>query len=179
MSATNIQHWRVKLLADSSSQPDLHQAIPVFHRWIREKAVPESPIDVSDYLHVPAGPGVILVCHEAIYGLDLEKNRLGLMYNRRTALEGTETAKLTQAVEATLSAAGKLEAATEFKGQLRFNRSAWELVINDRALAPNNAQTLAAVKPVVEAAFAPVLGTVVIEHLPAPGELFRLRVTRA
>ena len=64
------------------------QLIPVFHRWIREQAMPELLIDVADYSHVPAGPGVMVIGHEANYSVDNRENRLGLLYNRRAALEG-------------------------------------------------------------------------------------------
>lgn len=172
----NVQHFRVKLLAAEGGEPDLHQAIPVFHRWIREKHIPEMAIDVSDYLHVPAGPGVILVCHEAIYGLDQEKNRLGFMYNRRTALDGSNEAKLRQAVDAISAAATRIEAEPEFAGRLKFDRSRWEVVVNDRVLAPNTAATFEALRPAISAVF----GTAAkLEHISPPQELFRVSVLAA
>lgn len=169
----NFQHFRVKLFATAASAPDLHKAIPVFHRWIREKRMPETSIDVSDYLHVPAGPGVILVCHEAIYGLDLEKNSLGAMYNRRTALEGSTEAKLKQAVDGASAAASWLEAEPEFAGHLKFDRARWEVVVNDRALAPNAPATFDALRPALQAVFGAAAG---LAHTSAPGELFRVKV---
>jgi len=48
----------------------LERAIPVFHRWIQERSLDELMVDVADYTHVPDGPGVVLVCHDAIYSLD-------------------------------------------------------------------------------------------------------------
>jgi hypothetical protein len=175
-----IQHFRVKLFADETSQPNLHQAIPVFHRWIREKLVAETPIDVSDYLHVPAGPGVILVCHDAIYGLDQERNRLGLLYNRRTVLNGSAESRLLQAVNAIEQAAHRLEGEPEFNGQMRFDRSQWEVVVNDRALAPNTSETLAALEPVIRSVFGSVFdGPFRMAHVVAPAELFRVRILPA
>jgi hypothetical protein len=44
--------------------------IPVYHRWIREKRLEGLMIDVADYAHVPDGPGVMLIGHEADYSLD-------------------------------------------------------------------------------------------------------------
>ena len=93
----DIQHFRVKLFATADSRPHLGDAIPVFHRWIQHKRLPELTIDVSDYEHVPSGPGVILVCHEAIYGLDQAKGKLGLVYNRRAPLNGNPPPKFLQA----------------------------------------------------------------------------------
>jgi hypothetical protein len=169
----NFQHFRVKLFATAASAPDLHKAIPVFHRWIRDKRTPEMAIDVSDYLHVPAGPGVILVCHEAIYGLDLERNSLGVLYNRRTALDGSNEDRLKQAVDGASSAASWIESEPEFAGALKFDRTRWEVVINDRALAPNTAATFQALLPAVQSVFG--FGAT-MTHASAPGELFRVKV---
>src|SRR6516162_243578 len=116
----DIQHFRVKLFATADSRPHLGDAIAVFHRWIQHRRLPETMIDVSDYEHVPSGPGVILVCHEAIYGLDQEKGKLGLIYNRRTALEGSVEDRLRQAVNAAEFAAAQLEQEPEFQGNLQF-----------------------------------------------------------
>lgn len=154
----DIQHFRVKIFATPESRPRLGDAIPVFHRWIQEKRLPEVMIDVSDYEHVPAGPGVILVCHEAIYGLDQGKGRLGLVYNRRAPLNGTVKGRLWQAIDAALAAAALLEQEPEFAGKLHFDRAAWEVTVNDRALAPNNEATWLALSPVIESVFDSLIG---------------------
>jgi hypothetical protein len=170
-----IQHFRVKLFATPDSHPHLGDAIPVFHRWIQEGRVPERTIDVSDYEHVPNGPGVILVCHEAIYGLDQGKGRLGLLYNRRTVLDGSVEDRLRQAVNAAEAAAAQLEKEPEFAGKLRFDRKSWEVAVNDRALAPNTEATLAALSPVIQKIFAGYR----IDRASDPRELFQVTVSGA
>jgi hypothetical protein len=169
-----IQHFRVKLFATPESQPRLRDAIPVFHRWIQQKRVPEMMIDVSDYEHVPSGPGVILVCHEAIYGLDEGKGQLGVVYNRRAALDGTVEDRLRQAMAAADSAAALLEEEPEFAGKLRFDRKSWEVVVNDRALAPNNEATWKALEPVILRVFP---GEAKLQHHADPRELFRVTIS--
>jgi hypothetical protein len=177
----DIQHFRVKVLATAASHPHLGDAIAVFHRWIQEKRVPETMIDVSDYEHVPSGPGIILVCHEAIYGLDQEKGKLGLLYNRRTALGGSVEDRLRQAVNAAESAAALLEQEPEFAGNLAFDRNAWEVSVNDRALAPNTAGTWKALAPVIQAVFDARMGSgkYRLQHHADPRELFRVTVSGA
>jgi len=174
-----IQHFRVKLFAAPESRPRLGDAIPVFHRWIQEKRLPEMMIDVSDYEHVPSGPGIILVCHEAIYGLDGGKGKLGMVYNRRTALDGSVEERLRQAVGAAESAAALLEQEPEFAGKLRFDRKEWEVVVNDRALAPNNEETWNAVEPAIRSVFDAKLaaGRYRLQHHRDPRELFRVTVS--
>jgi hypothetical protein len=154
----DIQHFRVKLFATQESHPHLSDAIPVFHRWIQQNRVPEIAIDVSDYEHVPAGPGVILVCHEAIYGLDKGQGRLGLIYNRRTVLNGSVEDRLRQAVQAAEAAAALLEQEPKFAGKLRFDRSHWEVSVNDRALAPNTDATWDLLTPAIRAVFDRIIG---------------------
>jgi hypothetical protein len=170
----DIQHFRVKLFATVDSHPRLSDAIPVFHRWIQNKTLPEMMIDVSDYEHVPSGPGIILVCHEAIYSLD----KLGLVYNRRTALNGSVEDRLQQAVKSVESAAELLEKEPEFSGKLRFNRNAWEVAVNDRMLAPNTEATWKSLEPVLRKVFDSVIGAgkYTLQHHADPRELFRVTV---
>ena len=177
----DVQHFRVKLFATPESQPRLAEAIPVFHRWIQQRSLPEAMIDVADYEHVPNGPGIILVCHEAIYSLDQEKGRLGLLYNRRTALNGSVEDRLLQAVEAVKSAAAQLELEPEFAGQLRFDQTAWEVAVTDRALVPNTDVTWNALSPVIRNVFDSLIGAgqYRFERGGDPRELFRVSITQA
>jgi len=175
----DIQHFRVKLFAAPDSHPQLRDAIGVFHRWIQEKRLPEMMIDVSDYEHVPSGPGIILVCHEAIYGLDEGKGKLGLVYNRRTALNGSVEDRLQQAVKSAESAAALLEREPEFSGKLRFDRNAWEVTINDRMLAPNTEATWKSLEPAIRKVFDQVIGAgkYSLQHHAGERELFRVTVS--
>lgn len=175
----DIQHFRVKLFATADSRPHLGDAIAVFHRWIQHRRLPELMIDVSDYEHVPSGPGVILVCHEAIYGLDQAKGKLGLVYNRRAPLNGSGEDRLRQAVGAADTAAGFLEQEPEFSGKLRFDRKAWEVSVNDRALAPNTEATWYTLAPVVRGVFEPLFGPTGYSLVRAvdPRELFRVTLS--
>ena len=141
MSDQWLQHVNVKFPAAGSI--DLTEAIPVFHRWIQEQALPGLLIDVADYRHVPEGPGVVLVAHEAIYGLDEGGGWLGLLYNRRTEHDADPAETAAHAFRAALTACRKLEQEPEFIDNLHFDASACEVVINDRALAPNDANTRA------------------------------------
>ena len=152
MSDRWLQHVNVKFpaAAANAGAVDLAPAIPVFHRWIQEQALPGLLIDVADYRHVPEGPGVVLVAHEAIYGLDQGGGRLGLLYNRRTRLDAAPADALPQAFRAALEACRKLEQEPEFAGTLSFAGGACEVVVNDRALAPNDAATGARLRAALE-----------------------------
>jgi hypothetical protein len=138
-----FQHINVKIFAREGSTVDWPHLIPVFHRWIREQAFPELLIDVADYAHVPAGPGVMVIGHQAHYSVDNRQNRLGLMYNRRTAFDGSTVDRIAQAYDGALAAAKKLEKEPEVGGTLHFDERNVEVWVNDRLLAPNTPEVTA------------------------------------
>ena len=142
----NLQHVNVKLFVEGS-EAALEPLVPVFHQWIQQKALEELLLDVADYRHVPAGPGVMLIGHEANYSLDNTGNRLGVLYNRKAALDGTNQDRLKQAAHAALTACKKIEADPRMNGKIRFGGNEIEVIFNDRLLAPNEPATRAAFEP--------------------------------
>lgn len=133
-----LQHVNVKLLVENPAQVDLEPLIPVFHEWIQRQVFEELLLDVADYRHVSGGPGVMLIGHQADYSVDDTDHRLGVRYNRKAALEGSNLDRLQQAARAALTACQLLEEEPRMQGKLRFNGQEIELFINDRMLAPNN-----------------------------------------
>jgi len=140
----NLQHVNVKIFVDGELDVDPQLFIEVFHRWVAGQSMDELLIDVADYRHVPAGPGIVLVGHEADYAMDNTGNRWGLRYNYKASREGTNADRLLHSFQAATKACALLEA--EFS-DLRFAKDKFELSINDRALAPNTDETFEAFKP--------------------------------
>ena len=176
MDITSLQHVNVKVAADARGF-DLTRAIPVFHRWIQDGVLTdELAIDVADYRHVPDGPGVILVAHEAIYGLDQGDGSLGLLYDRRTAVDGTPQERLRQAARAALTACRLLEEDAELGGDLRFDAGRIQVSVNDRAIAPNTDDTDRALRPEVERLLETLwgAGAHTLDRLGEPRERYRL-----
>src|SRR5512138_3724843 len=145
----NVQHINIKFFIENPEQVKLEEYSGVFNNWIQRQVMPELLIDVADYIHVHNGPGVILIGHEADYSLDNRAGRLGLLYNRKVALEGTVQEKLAQAAQAALSAARLLEK----ENGLRFSGQEAEVIVNDRLLVPNTPETFAALEPDLRAFF--------------------------
>jgi len=139
----NIQHTNIKIYLENPEAVNLANYAAVFNSWIQEQRLEELLIDVADYLHVHNGPGIMLIGYEADYSLDNRAGRLGLLYNRKAQLDGTTHEKLAQAVRATLTAAQILEN----ENGLKFNFSEVQVVVNDRLLVPNAAETFAAFEP--------------------------------
>lgn len=153
-----LQHVNVKLLVREPEQVKLEVVIPVFHRWIQEQAKGELLLDVADYRHVHAGPGVVLIGHDGNYSLDNTDGRLGVRYNRKTPLAGTNRDRLAQAAEAALAACVHLEREPSLDGTIRFDGREIEVWINDRLLAPNSAETRRAAHAELQNFFTNLLG---------------------
>jgi hypothetical protein len=136
-----MQHVNVKLLLRNPGEVDLEPLIPVFHDWIRDQVGEGLLLDVADYRHVDAGPGVVLIGHEGNYSVDNTDNRLGVRYNRKAALDGSNQDRLKQAARAALTACQRLETESRLGGKLHFNGQEIEIFFNDRLLAPNSGAT--------------------------------------
>ena len=137
--------YELKLFLDDPSGVELEEFIPVFHDWIQIQQLEELLIDVADYRHVPEGPGVVLVAHDAHYAMDLAEGRLGLLYSRRRethpsrcAIQSVED-RLRSVWHYALTACQGLEAHPALHGRLQFRGNELLLRCNDRLQGPNTA----------------------------------------
>ena len=146
-----LQHVNIKLFLKDAASLDLEPLIPIFHSWITGRTFDEMLLDVADYRHVPSGPGVIVIGHQADYSVDNEGGRLGVRYNRKTAVDGDNQDALVQAARAALTACQRLEEEPRLGGKLRFDGQEIEVFINDRLLAPNRAETFEAARADLDA----------------------------
>jgi len=142
-----MEHVNIKIFAADGSNVRFEDAIPVFHRWIQSRDLPELVIDVADYSHVPAGPGVLLIGHEANYALDNAGNRPGLLYVRKATDGAAASESLRRSYDSALAAGRRLEAEPEFQGELKFNPDELEITLNDRLLYPNTEEGWKSVEP--------------------------------
>ena len=170
----NVQHINVKFFLENPEAVNLADYAAVFNSWIQKQRLEELLIDVADYLHVHNGPGIMLIGYEADYSLDNRAGRLGLLYNRKAQLEGTPQEKLAQAVRAALTAAQILEK----ENGLKFIGSEVQLIVNDRLLVPNTAETYAALEAELNAFFDRLYAgvTYALTHQPDPRERFTVSV---
>ena len=135
--------YELKFFLDDASDVELEEFIPVFHDWIQTQQIEELLIDVADYRHVPHGPGVVLVAHDAHYAMDLAEGQLGLLYSRRRethpsrcAIQGVAD-RLRSVWHCALTACQRLEAHPGLHGRLQFRGNELLLRCNDRLQAPN------------------------------------------
>lgn len=146
--AAALQRFGLKLFADPASAGAPSTIVPVFHKWIQERAVPGLLIDVADYTHLVDGPSVLLVAHEANYAIDETGGRPGLSYTRKQPLDGTFGERLAVAAAALIAAARRLEQDTTRMtgGGIAFLADEIEFAANDRLAAPRTADTESALR---------------------------------
>ncbi len=137
----------MKLFTQSPSEIELTEFIPIFHRWIQQQAVEGVLIDVADYSHVPAGPGITLVTHEGHFSIDEARYRRGLVCYRKNGADEGLAAQLDSLCKAALSACSRLEREPELDGRVKFRGDELHLFANDRLAAPNTETTFEAFEP--------------------------------
>jgi len=152
-----LQHLIIKIPVEGALGLDPARIVDLFHQWVAKQAIPGVLlIDVAELLHVPNGPGVIAVGVEADFAFDHTGGTWGVLYRRKTILEGDNRDRIAQAVESAAQTALRLREA--FPGALKFSHTQFELIVNDRGLAPNTAETYEAALPEIEDALGAVLG---------------------
>jgi hypothetical protein len=136
-----LQNFNIKSFVEDPGTLDLPSFNAIFQKWIREKATADVLIDVADYLHIPEGPGMVLIGLEADYAMDHTDGRWGLKYNRKAALPGDNQERLRSALQCNLLGCQRLESDPQLAGKIKFRVDEIEIFINDRALAPNTPET--------------------------------------
>jgi hypothetical protein len=152
----DLHKFCVKYFATDPSAVRLDAFIPVYHRWIQKQAVEGMLVDVADYGHLPQGPGVMLIAHEADYGMDQAEGPLGLLYIRKTPSSGPLSDRIAGGFRAALGACVKLENEPEFQGKLTFKAGGAVFIANDRLNAPNTEEAFGALRADLAAALAKV-----------------------
>jgi hypothetical protein len=158
----HLQRVCVKIYAPDPGVDD-QLFVPIFHEWIRDRALDDLVLfDVADYAHVPEGPGVVLVTHDAHFALDRSDGRFGLLVQRRVPLtrdgDGDAVATLALTIAQGLKVAERLAGDARLEGRLQFDASSLRVEANDRLRAPNTDAGYRAFEPVVRAAVAQALG---------------------
>jgi hypothetical protein len=132
----DVHRIQLKVFAQPGFVIDSHRSVLVFHRWIRERVLPEQVIDVADYSHVHHGPRVALIGHGSDHYLDDGAGRPGLLYFRKRAAPPPHE-RLSDAFRRCLTAARLLESDPGFDAKPKFGTGELLLRFVDRLQAPN------------------------------------------
>lgn len=178
MSGSELHRIGVKLFAGDEAG-DCLDLIPVFHRWIQSNALEDLLIDVAEYSHVRAGPGVVLVAHAGNYGLDDTGGRRGFVYYAKRPLEGDLEQRLRTVCRKTLAACRRIESGAE-PAWLTFPGDAIQVFSNDRLAAANDERGRRLFEPAVRALLDRLYaGDYVLEHEADPRERLTLTARAA
>jgi hypothetical protein len=151
--------------------------VALFHRFIRDGRIPDDTlVDVADYGHVHHGPGVMLIGHAADHAIDQGEGRPGLLFSRKRGGSGDAEARLADAFRRTITAARLIEAEPGL--EIRFDPGELLLRLPDRLNDPNSDETLARIRPPLEAVLRRVYAArpVRLEREGDPREPFTLRI---
>jgi hypothetical protein len=143
-----VQRVVVKLYASEPGIPD-NAFVPIFHQWIRERALPLVLLDVADYTHVPESPGVMLISYETAFALDRSDGRFGLSAQQRRPMHDDPIGGIAATLRQALAVAERLEKDRRVRGRLEFDRASFCVEANDRLRAPNTASGFDAMESLV------------------------------
>ena len=161
-----LQKIAVKVFAETENEIPLTNFIDIFHSWIQ--ASDGVYHGVADYSHMQAGPGIVLVANDANVSIDETGNRRGLLYNYKAHLNGSNREKIHKVFRSAFENCRRLEREPALEGKLKFSTDELVFFINDRLVAPNTMETLAALKPDLEGAVRDLVGdaSFTLEHNP-------------
>lgn len=146
---------QIKLYAESGVDQPLDAFIPLFHSWIQQDSLGDMVYDVANYMHVPRGPGVLLVGHGSDYALDEGEGRPGLLYSRKRDLP-SGASLVTDALRRALKAVELLNAAG-VPGPSSFSSKEILFSFTERLHVINDDASFELVRPTVAAALAEIL----------------------
>jgi hypothetical protein len=146
----DLHKFGIKLFAVDAKRFDILKLIPLYHRWIQQKTLEGLLIDVADYSHVPAGPGVMLIAHEGNYALDETGHERGILYYSKHTLTGELQERFAQVARKTLQAAQLMTRDAELNGELQVPGNDLQFFANDRLVAPNTDAAYAELEPALK-----------------------------
>jgi hypothetical protein len=143
-----LQKINVKVFTAEPNNIPLTDFIDIFHNWIQ--ATDGVYLDVADYSHMQAGPGIVLVADDANVSIDETGNRRGLLYSQKGKLSGSNLEKLNTVLRSALENCQRLEQEPALRGKLRFVGNQVEILVNDRLVAPNTSDAFEEIRPEID-----------------------------
>ncbi len=151
------QRISIKLFFKSEAVPGPEAQIAAFHRWIRDKKLGGLLIDVADYAHVPDGPGIMIIGHEADYNIDHGPGGVGLLVTRKRIESGDLASAVDQVARLAAVAAAALES-EGFSPSIEVNTGRLRVTLLDRLRYPADGSNIQPVADEVAKAVAESFG---------------------
>ncbi|MDE0102540.1 MAG: hypothetical protein OXN89_09180 [Bryobacterales bacterium] len=150
--AIDLQRIDVKLLLNAPAEPDLDPFLVIFDRWRKVTDHPSDWVDLADYAHMPAGPGILIAGKRDTYSVNLNPPGPGLLTSVRRGLSGSLSERFREAFRRASDLNAAVLAEPEFPKEMAPIDGAWEIFANDRLLCPNTNEMDSVVRPELAAA---------------------------
>lgn len=147
-----LQRVDVKQMLDSPRDPDLDPFLIIFDRWRKQQDHSADWVDLADYAHMPAGPGILIAGKRDTFSINLNPPGPGLLTSVRRGLEGSMEDRFREALRRARELNAAIVAEPEFPRELRIIEHAWEVFVNDRLRFPNTDEADRHVRPALAAA---------------------------
>jgi len=154
----DLQRIQIKIAADALSDVSLDAFLKIFGRWRTEKEHPAEWVDLADYAHMAAGPGIVLIGRRSSISFDLTPPGPGILYVARKGLTGSHAERIASAFAAGLKLTERLIGEKEFPGNIRLRPDAIEVRFLDRLQTPNNQETDSELRPALRQVLDALLG---------------------
>ena len=143
-----LQKIEIKFFAVEREPVPLTAFIDLFHGWIQ--ASDGVYHDVADYSHMHQGPGIVLVAPDFHVSVDETGGRRGFLFSQKARLGGSNQERLPRVFQSALEYCRRLQAEPALQGKIEFRFDEFEIVLNDRLLAPNGDESYRAFKAEIE-----------------------------
>lgn len=166
----DLQRVDVKQLLDAPRDPDIDPFLVIFDRWRKQDGHPCDWVDLADYAHMPAGPGILIVGKRDSFSVNLNPPGPGLLTSVRSGLDGGLAERLREAFRRARELNAAVLAEPEFPRRMQVIDGAWEVFINDRLRFPNSDASDRRIRP----ALAEALGVTprsLVRHADPRGRL--------
>lgn len=164
----------LSLPIEPGTLPDPEAAVPVFHAWIRDRALAEVLVDVARYGHVANAPAVILVGQSGDYAIEVTPGGQRFVAVRKRDA-ASDADRLVDVAESLMTAAKLFSAALPRVG---YRTDELTLRVLDRLNAPNTPETFTRIAEEVGAFARAWLGDVQLEHVADLAAPLTIRIRR-
>jgi hypothetical protein len=168
-----LQRIQVKVFGDAPKSLNLDPFIEIFGRWRGEREHPAQWVDLADYAHVPAGPGIVLVGLRANFSFDMADPAPGVLYAARKGLQGSAAERVVSALRSCLELTSRLLAEPQFPKEVALRSNSLQVRFYDRLVTPNTESVRQELQPAMRQSLDLLFGANAYEARPAqdPKEL--------
>jgi len=140
VAAATLERMDMKLFVDDPAAVKWSEWTSYFTEWLKES--PDEWLDIADYLHVPSGPGILLVGKRCHVAMDNRRGQPGMLFSLREPFAGSNRERIVAFLRQLSEFAARIE---RDKPAVRFRRDLGEFAVNDRVGFPNTPEAFDAI----------------------------------